>query len=128
MILLLDAHILIWLSSQSERLSPKARDMLSDPENRYLFSTVRLWELAIKKGLDQASFHVDPRVLRRGLLANYFEELPVLGNHALAVEDLPLLNKDPFDRLLIAQARTEGALLVTADAKMAEYGSPVRFV
>ena len=97
-------------------------------EARPFFSAVSLWEVAIKRGLGRADFQVDPRVLRRGLLENDYVELAVTGAHAVAVDLLPPIHKDPFDRLLIAQAGVEGLTLVTADRTVARYPGPIRLL
>jgi len=126
--LLLDTHLLLWAAGQPRRLSPEARALLNDPENRLLFSAASLWEIAIKSGLRRADFRVDARLVRRGLLDNGWEELPVTSAHAVAVAQLPPLHRDPFDRMLLAQAETEGVMLLTADATVAQYPGPVRLV
>lgn len=86
------------------------------------FSVASLWEISIKRGLGRPDFLVEPRILRRALLDNGYVELVITADHALAVEALPDLHKDPFDRLLVAQARTEGITLLTADSQVAQYG------
>lgn len=126
--LLLDTHLLLWAAGQPHRLSPEARALLNDPENRPLFSAASLWEIAIKSGLRRADFRVDARLVRRGLLDNGWEELPVTSAHAVAVAHLPPLHRDPFDRMLLAQAETEGVMLLTGDAMVAQYPGPVRLV
>jgi PIN domain nuclease of toxin-antitoxin system len=126
--LLLDTHLLLWAAGQPERLSQDARDVLLKPENMLLYSAASLWEIAIKRGLGRADFQVDLRLLRGGLLENGYEELPVRGEHTLALDTLPALHKDPFDRILIAQARVEQVLLVTSDALLLGYGGPIRKV
>ncbi len=93
-----------------------------------LYSVASLWELAIKYGLRRPSFVFDPRLLRRQLLGNGFGELAITGEHAIAVDQLPLLHKDPFDRLLIAQSIVEGITLITADPIVARYPAPVQRV
>lgn len=125
MILLLDTHLLLWAAGAPDKLSVKARDMIEAPANTLLFSAASLWEIAIKRGLDRPDFQVNPHLLRRGLLDNGYQELPVTGQHALAVEHLPPIHKDPFDRMLVAQAEVEGVTLLTADARVAEYGQMV---
>jgi PIN domain nuclease of toxin-antitoxin system len=125
---LLDTHLLIWTAARSARLSAAARQILEAPENTLLFSAASIWEVAIKRGLNRADFTVEPSVLRRGLLDNGYTELPITGAHAAAVIPLPVLHKDPFDRLLLAQALVEGFVLLTADAALAGYGGPVRLV
>lgn len=126
--LLLDTHVLLRAAGDPARLSGDARALLDDDENVLLFSAASLWEVVVKSGLGRADFRVDPRMLRRGLLENGYLELPVRSEHAVAVGDLPPLHKDPFDRMLVAQARVEAALLVTADRRVAAYPVPVRRV
>jgi len=123
---LLDTHLLLWAAGQPERLSAEARALLEAPESELLFSAASLWEITIKRGLGREDFQVDGRVLRRGLLDNGYLELPITSQHALAVETLPLIHKDPFDRLLLAQASVEGIVLLTADPILARYPGPVR--
>jgi PIN domain nuclease of toxin-antitoxin system len=101
---------------------------MRDPRNELLFSTVAIWEVAIKFGLGRDDFDVDPRVLRRALLDHGYVELPITGQHAVTIDAMPMLHKDPFDRLLLAQAISEGILLLTTDAQLARYPGPVRLV
>ncbi len=126
--LLLDTHLLLWAASDPERLSARARALLLDPANQLLFSAASLWEVTIKNRLDRPDFKVDPRRLWRMLLVSGYRELPVASEHTVAVNDLPLLHKDPFDRILVAQARVEGLLLLTMDKAVAKYGEGVRKV
>jgi PIN domain nuclease of toxin-antitoxin system len=98
------------------------------PENQLAFSVVNLWEIAIKRGLGKRGFEFDPRILRRALLDDGYDELPVLGSHAVALDSLPPIHRDPFDRILIAQAMVEGITLLTADATIARYPGPIRKV
>ncbi len=126
--LLLDTHLLLWAAEQSPRLSGAAHALIADPSTEPVFSAASLWETAIKGGLGRDDFEVDCRLLRRGLLDNGYTELPVTGEHAVAVASLPPLHKDPFDRLLLAQAMVEGIVLLTADAFLAKYPAPVRLV
>jgi PIN domain nuclease of toxin-antitoxin system len=126
--LLLDTHLLLWIISQSRRLSAQARDLIGDPENELSFSTASLWEVAIKYRRGRDDFQVDPRLLRRGLLNNGYQELAVTGEHAVAVADLPPLHRDPFDRILVAQSIVEGITLLTTDPRVAQYPAPVRRV
>ena len=125
---LLDTHLLLWTFYEPERLSPQARSLIQSRKNELLFSTASLWEIGIKRGLKKKGFQVDPRVLRRTLIDNDYEELPVLGQHAVAIDILPPIHKDPFDRILIAQAMVEGITLLTADAVIAKYPGPIRKV
>lgn len=126
--LLLDTHLLLWTAGNPERLSAEARALIEAPENELWFSAASLWEIAIKRGLGREDFRVDVRLLRRGLLDNGYSELPVGSEHAVAVDGLPPLHKDPFDRLLVAQALVEGVTLLTSDAVVARYAGPVRKV
>ncbi len=125
---LLDTQILLWAAGQPERLSVAARKLLEDPRSELLFSAASLWEIAIKRSLGREDFRVEPRLLRRGLLDNGYTELPITSQHAVDIDSLPLLHKDPFDRLLLAQAVGEGITLVTSDAQLARFPGPVRRV
>ena len=126
--LLLDTHLLIWAAIDPDRLSAKTRKLLADPIHELFYSAASLWEIAIKHGLGRADFQVDARVLRRGLLDNDYRELPITGSHAVAIESLPPIHKDPFDRILVAQATVEGITLLTSDALVAKYPGPIRKV
>lgn len=123
--LLLDTQLLLWAAGGEERLSAAARDLIADMENDLLFSAVSLWEIVIKSGLGRDDFSVDAALLRRSLLDNGYEEVPVAGRHAVAVGLLPPLHKDPFDRMLIAQATVEGVTLMTADDLVRRYPGPI---
>jgi PIN domain nuclease of toxin-antitoxin system len=125
---LLDTHLLVWTTAQSGKLSDAARRIISDPGNRLYFSVVSVWEVAIKRGLRRPQFTIEPHILRRELIDRGYIELPVIGTHTLAIGNLPLLHKDPFDRMLVAQALTEGITLLTVDAVLAQYPCPVRLV
>ena len=127
MILLLDTHLLLWAAGEPERLSEQTRVLLLDPANSLMFSAASIWEIAIKKALGRDDFLVDPRRLWRMLLAHGYRQLPISAEHAVAVGALPPLHKDPFDRILVAQAKTEAIILLTADSRVADYGEPVRF-
>lgn len=101
---------------------------MEDPRNELLFSSASLWEVAIKRGLGRPDFRVDPRLLRRGLLDNGYSELPITSEHAVTVDGLPAIHKDPFDRILVAQSMVEGIALLTADPMVARYAGPIRKV
>jgi len=101
---------------------------MADPANKLAFSAASIWEVAIKAGRQRKDFVVDPRRLRRGLLEGGYREFAVTGEHAIAVARLPPIHKDPFDRILVAQADVEGATLLTVDATVARYGRPVKLV
>lgn len=122
---LIDTHVLLWAAFQSDRLSAKAHRLIAEPRHRLLFSAASIWEVSIKRALNRPDFRVDPGALRAGLLSNGYEELTVDSRHCLALSALPMLHSDPFDRLLLAQAITEGLILMTADNAIAAYGGPV---
>jgi PIN domain nuclease of toxin-antitoxin system len=125
---LLDTHLVLWVPASDPRLSRPARLILNNPENDLFFSTVSLWEIAIKRGIGKIDSKINPRNIRRELIESGYEELPVLGQHAVEVDLLPPIHKDPFDRLLIAQAMVEGITLLTTDATIARYPGPIRKV
>lgn len=124
--LLLDTHVLLWAAGSPAQLPPDARAMLENPDNELVFSAASLWEITIKRSLGRADFQVDARVLRRGLLDNGYLELSITSEHAVFIDSLPAIHKDPFDRILIAQATVEGITLLTADALIAQYPGPIR--
>ena len=124
--LLLDTHVLLWAAAEPRRLSSAARRMLNDVKHELLFSPASLWEIAIKRGLGRNDFQIDSRLLRRGLLDNGYTELPIISDHVVAIESLPPIHKDPFDRLLVAQATVEGVTLLTVDSKVAQYPGPIQ--
>jgi len=126
--LLLDTHLLLWAAGEPERLSKRARTLIGNPSNELLFSAASLWEVAIKRGLGREDFKVDARLLRRGLLDNGYSELPIISDHVVATESLPLIHKDPFDRVLVAQATAEGITLLTIDPLVSQYPGPIRHV
>jgi PIN domain nuclease of toxin-antitoxin system len=126
--LLLDTHLLLWAAGEPQRLSKQARRLIDNPENELLFSAASLWEVAIKRGLGREDFEVDARLLRRGLLDNGYSELPIISDHVVATESLPPIHKDPFDRVLVAQATIEGVTLLTIDSLVSQYPGPIRTV
>jgi PIN domain nuclease of toxin-antitoxin system len=126
--LLLDTHLLIWAAAREDMMSPVADRLVKDEANTLWFSVASIWEVAIKRALDRPDFRVEASVLRAGLLANGYHELPVEGRHVVALTGLPPLHGDPFDRVLVAQALSEGMTLLTADRKVAAYDGPIRLV
>src|SRR5580658_8101594 len=126
--LLLDTHLLLWAAGEPHRLSSAAGKLLENKRNELFFSAISLLEVAIKRGLGRNDFQVEPRLLRRGLLDNGYSELPIGSNHAVALDGLAPLHKDPFDRILIAQATVEGITLLTMDPLVAQYSGPIRQV
>ena len=128
MTLLLDTHLLLWAAGDPGQLSSKAQDLLSDPATELMFSTASIWEIVIKNALGRDDFSVDPRQLRDGLIQNDYSELEIRSEHALAVGSLPPIHKDPFDRILIAQAQVENITLLTTDDMVARYSGPIQVV
>jgi PIN domain nuclease of toxin-antitoxin system len=126
--LLLDTHLLLWTAGEPDRLSAEARKLIDDSGNELFFSAASLWEVIIKRGLGRDDFKVDARVLRRGLLDNGYSELPVVSAHVVAIDSLPAIHKDPFDRILVAQATVEGITLITTDSLVGKYPGPIRMV
>jgi PIN domain nuclease of toxin-antitoxin system len=124
--LLLDTHLLVWAAERSPRLSPSTIRLLLSEENQLYFSAVSIWEIAIKVSQKRHNLKGDARALRRNLLANGYTEIPILSEHAVAIDALPPIHHDPFDRLLIAQAIIEDVLLLTADTTVARYLGPIR--
>lgn len=125
---LLDTHLLLWAAGDPSRLSKEARAIIEDLECELLFSAASLWEIAIKRALWRDDFKVEPRLLRRGLLDNGYHELFITSEHALEMDVLPPIHKDPFDRMLVAQAMVEGITLLTADPVVGQYPGPVHLV
>ncbi len=116
---LLDTHVLLWWLAEPERLSAEARAVIADGSSALRFSAAGAWEMAIKKTLGRLEY---PGNLPEVLAENRIEPLPVALAHALAVADLPLHHRDPFDRIQIAQARLEGLAIITRDPDFGAYG------
>jgi PIN domain nuclease of toxin-antitoxin system len=125
---LLDTHFVLWLPIDYPSISRAARAILNNPENDFLFTAASLWEISLKRARHRRDFGFDPREIRNQMLANGYEELAIKGQHLVAVDYLPPIHKDPFDRLLIAQAMVEGITLLTADSTIARYPGPIRKV
>ncbi|HJP68511.1 MAG TPA: type II toxin-antitoxin system VapC family toxin [Sphingomicrobium sp.] len=124
--LLLDTHLLLWTAAEPAKIPKKARSLILENDNELFFSAASIWEIAIKSRLGRADFDIDAHVLRRGLTDNGYLELAINAEHALAVLALPPLHKDPFDRMLVAQATVEGFVLLTTDEQVAAYPGPIR--
>lgn len=124
--LLLDTHVLIWWLEGSPRLSAIAKAAVSDPANELLLSSASAIEMAVKMRLGKLRF---PTPLDQFWLSALerlgASELPLLSQHGFALGNLPMHHRDPFDRLLVAQATVEGLHLVTADAEIALYSLPI---
>lgn len=123
--LLLDTHILVWAMVGSEKLSGRARRLLTDGANEFHFSAASLWEIALKHARAPASIPVTPRQVQAYCLDCGIHPLPVTFLHAAGVVSLPPIHADPFDRMLVSQARTEGLVLLTHDGHLAAYGTSV---
>ncbi|MGB5734404.1 MAG: type II toxin-antitoxin system VapC family toxin [Thiohalocapsa sp.] len=119
--LLLDTHVLLWALIEPGRLSTDAAEALKAPENGIYFSAANIWEVAIKRALERPDFQVEPDLIRTAALGTGFVELPINGLHAIRVRQLPPLHRDPFDRLLVAQAQIEPLILLTDDPLVARY-------
>ena len=126
--LLLDTHLLLWTAFKQRELSKSAVGLISDVQNTLWFSVTSIWEVAIKRSLDRPEFQVNPGVLRAGLLNNGYREMAVEGRHCLQLASLPMIHRDPFDRMLIAQATSEGMTLLTSDKQVARYTGPIQRV
>ena len=125
---LLDTHLLLWMAGEPEKLSAKAMLWIENPENNLYFSSASFWEISIKNQLGRTDFKLDARLLKRGLLDNGYAELSINTEHSLHINLLQPIHKDPFDRMLIAQATVEGMVLLTADATLAQYGGSIQKV
>ena len=126
--LLLDTHLLIWAASMPERLSSAAFKLMEQPQHQLHFSALSLWKITIKRGLGRPGFIVDSSLFYRGLIKKGYTELVIESSHSLALDQLPPIHKDPFDRMLVAQAVFEGMLLLTTDSVVAQYPGPIRLV
>lgn len=125
---LLDTHILLWAAYHPGRLSEQAVNILSDESNSLIFSAVNIWEIVIKTELKREDFKVNVPVLRRALKDNGYTEIAMTSQHCFALVGLEVLHKDPFDRMLISQAISEGVILLTADSAVSQYDAPIQRV
>jgi PIN domain nuclease of toxin-antitoxin system len=124
--LLLDTHTFIWWDSEPARLSPQALALCQDRQNVLLLSVVSVWEMQIKLQLGKLRLALPLKeIIETQQQTNSIEILPVTLAHVLALENLPAYHKDPFDRLLVAQAMVEGAVLVSGDPNIAKYAVQV---
>ena len=126
--LLFDTHLLLWAITDDRRLSARVRSLMADPANECLYSAASVWEVSIKNGLPKRSLGIPAEAFRREVETAGFRPLAVSPAHAAAVESLPHLHEDPFDRVLVAQARAEDCTLLTADSVLPDYGAPVQKV
>jgi len=115
---LLDTHVFIWAMEESKRLSQDIKDKIINPRNKIFISVATVWEIVIKKAIKQIrlNFDIETSIRNAG-----FEVVPIKLPHALGVEKLPLHHRDPFDRVLISQAKAENLILITADRKIWKY-------
>ena len=125
MTLLIDSHLLLWWLADSPALPAVARSAISDERNLIFVSAATAWEIALKKSAGKLKA---PDDLDDVLVANSFEAMPITVKHALVAAALPRHHDDPFDRMLVAQAKVEGVTLLTHDHRLAAYGSSVRVV
>jgi PIN domain nuclease of toxin-antitoxin system len=125
MIYLIDTHLLIWMSMKSSRLTESTKALLEDIDNEIFFSAISISEIAVKQQLAKSDFNIDASAVRRAMVEEGYRELPVNGLHAAFVATLPPIHKDPFDRLLVAQANIEGMTLITADDAISRYPGPI---
>lgn len=123
--LLVDTHILLWAAAAPDRLPRSFRARLESTENEVLFSAASIWELAMKLQIGHIALGIMPEEIARTAVERGFVELPVRADHAAGVRSLPLHHRDPFDRLLIAQAIHEPARLLTVDRVLAKYSDLV---
>ena len=115
---LLDTHVLLWWLTTPKKIGPQALKIIHDKSNKISFSSVSLWEMAIKKSLGRLTF---PHNLIQTIAAEGFSLLPIMPEEALGVADLPMIHTDPFDRLLIMQAKLYNLTILTRDAKFKAY-------
>ena len=117
--ILLDTNLLLWWLEASPSLSVQAREMIRDPENTVFVSAVSLWEIWLKQSVGKLRLPVD---FTERLAAESFESLPLMASHTRQVSLLPWRHRDPFDRMLVAQAQVESFVLLTADEALTAYG------
>lgn len=125
---LLDTHLLLWAIKGDARLPPAARDILQDSANGIAFSAASIWEIAIKAAMRKPNFLFDPLAIREALIGQDFEEVEIAADHAIRAARLPAIHRDPFDRMLVAQAVAEKKTLLTVDRNLARYPGPVRLL
>jgi len=123
---LLDTHVLLWALAEPHRLDEETRAIIEGDASEVLFSVASIWEIAIKAGLGRADFAVKPAEIARTAVDIGFVELVIRSNAAALVSELPLYHRDPFDRVLLAQAIVEPATFYTADDRLARYSELVR--
>ena len=123
--ILLDTHLLLWIASEPERVPEAVLERLLDDRVTAFFSAANIWEIAIKSSQGRPDFDLDASLFRRNLLDHGYQAIDVTGAHAAHVQTLPAIHRDPFDRMLIAQAQLEKMTLYTRDAQVAQYPGPI---
>jgi PIN domain nuclease of toxin-antitoxin system len=123
---LLDTHILIWAAISPHKISSELASLLSDQSNNLYFSSASIWEISIKESLGKKDFKVSSKKLHGGLIENGYKEIKVSALHAMEVINLPLIHRDPFDRVLVATAIWENMPLLTNDSTLSPYHTLVR--
>lgn len=118
---LLDTHTLIWFLNGDDKLSPKAKNTIEDPENSNFISVATVWELAIKLSLDKIKFQNGFKKFLDLLDDNGFDIIPISFDHVLTVSSLEFIHRDPFDRLIVAQSITEDFIIITKDEYIRKY-------
>jgi PIN domain nuclease of toxin-antitoxin system len=126
--ILLDTHVALWAITDDERLPTRVRELILEARNEVYVSAASVWEIAIKHGLARADMPVSGKEASAWFETAGYTLLPVSAAHAAAVEDLPPIHADPFDRLLVAQALTEPLRLVTHDRTVARYSDSIILV
>jgi PIN domain nuclease of toxin-antitoxin system len=121
--LLLDTHVLLWWLEDSPKLTQEARDLIANPENTVFVSAATMWEIRIKQKIGKLDA---PNDLLATVKAEEFDWIPISPEHAEATLQLPMLHRDPFDRMLVAQAKWMGLTFLTADPRLHGYGAFVR--
>ena len=119
---LVDTHLAIWSVANSGKLSPKATKLMGETSSVFFFSAASVWEIAIKRAKHPKDVPISAEEARNLFLEAGYRELPVSSSHSILVEHLPPLHADPFDRMLVAQAQTEGMKLLTHDHVIPQYG------
>lgn len=125
---LLDTQLLLWATGAPERLSDAAEKIILDSSVRLLYSSVSVWEVAIKSTLGRSDFLVQPARFLEELIDRGYAELPMHADHAIAIAELPTIHRDPFDRMLIGQATRESIVLLTTDTVIGSYPGPIQLV
>lgn len=121
---LLDTHIALWLSYEPQKITHEVERILLDKKYKVYFSTINIWEVAIKSKLSRFDYTgVNAKALHQALIVGGFEEIPVVSRHCFTLENLPKVHADPFDRLLISQAIAEDLTLITHDKDILKYNN-----